>query len=57
LTASAEHSVRKFLGGTDKYFEYIIGCERVKNLKPDPEGIQLIMRKFPDVSEDKFILS
>jgi len=28
----------------------------VKKLKPDPEGVQLIMRKFPDVSEDEFIM-
>lgn len=56
LTASAEHSVRKFLNGANKYFEYVIGCEHVKKLKPDPEGIRLIMRKFPDVSEDEFIL-
>jgi len=56
LTGSAESSVRKFLNGANKYFEYVIGCERVKNLKPNPEGVQLIMRKFPDVSEDEFIL-
>jgi len=56
LTGSAKHSVRKFLGGMNKYFEYVIGCERVKKLKPDPEGVQLIMQKFPDVSEDEFIM-
>lgn len=56
LTASAERSVRKFLGGMNKCFEYVIGCERVKNLKPNPEGVRLIMQKFPDVSEDEFIM-
>jgi len=56
LTGSAESSVRKFLNGANKYFEYVIGCEHVKNLKPDPEGIHLIMRKFPDISEDEFIM-
>ncbi len=56
LTSSAESSAKKFLKGTNKYFEYVIGCERMKKLKPDPEGIQLIMRKFPEVSEDEFIM-
>ncbi|MFH1392968.1 MAG: HAD family hydrolase [Patescibacteria group bacterium] len=56
LTSSAESSVRKFLAGANKYFECVIGCERVKKLKPNPEGIHLIMRKFPDVSEEEFIL-
>ncbi len=56
LTGSAESSVRKFLDGANKYFECVIGCERVKKLKPDPEGIHLMMGKFPEVSEDEFIM-
>ncbi|MDO8443563.1 MAG: HAD family hydrolase [Candidatus Azambacteria bacterium] len=56
LTSSAESSVRKFLDGSNKYFDCIVGCERVKKLKPHPEGIHKIMRNFPEVSEEEFIL-
>lgn len=30
----------------DKYFDYIIGAEKVKNVKPDPEGINKILYFF-----------
>lgn len=58
LTGSAEGSVRKFLEpkGVDKYFEFIIGCEKVARLKPNPDGIYRIIRNFPKFSEDFFIM-
>jgi len=56
LTGSAESSVRKFLGSENVCFNCVISCEHVKKLKPNPEGIRLIMKKFSKVSKNEFII-
>jgi len=46
LSASTESSIRRFLGRKIiKYFPIIVGQEQVSKLKPDPEGINLILSK------------
>ncbi len=49
LTNRHKADAQKYLQPIQKYFSLIIGCEDVKNLKPDPEGINSILRKtgFP----------
>ena len=37
-----------------KYISYFVGSDMVKNLKPDPEGINMCMKKF-GVSKEKSI--
>lgn len=43
LSGSISSSIRKSLNGSAKFFSYILGRNHVRNIKPDPEGIFLIM--------------
>ena len=45
-TNASEKSARTSLGKTAEYFSLIAGSEQVKKLKPDPEGINLILKKL-----------
>jgi phosphoglycolate phosphatase-like HAD superfamily hydrolase len=45
LSAALSSSVRDSIGETAEYFSMVMGCEHVKNIKPDPEGILLIMKE------------
>lgn len=45
LSASSKASIEKSLGSRVKYFTLIVGCKQVEKLKPDPEGINLILKK------------
>ncbi len=47
LSDGSEKSIKKSLGSRIKYFKLIIGYEHIKKeIKPDPEGINLILEKI-----------
>lgn len=45
-TNALSGSVKKSLGKTAEYFSLIVGSEHVEKLKPNPEGIDLILKKL-----------
>lgn len=45
-TNALAQSVKKSLGKTAEHFSFIAGSECVKKLKPDPEGINLILKRL-----------
>jgi phosphoglycolate phosphatase-like HAD superfamily hydrolase len=49
LSASSKLSIKKNLNITAGYFDFIVGCEEVSKLKPNPEGIFTIKKEFPEV--------
>ncbi len=44
LSSSTSESVKKSLGGLQRFFSAIVGSDDIKNIKPDPEGIHVIIR-------------
>lgn len=44
LSSSTKASVEKELGELTQYFSFIIGAEDVRSLKPNPEGVRLILK-------------
>lgn len=46
LSSASDNSIKDLMGEAVKYFRLIIGYECVKKLKPDPEGINLILEKM-----------
>jgi phosphoglycolate phosphatase-like HAD superfamily hydrolase len=46
LSAALSSSVRDSIGETAEYFSMVMGCEHVKNIKPNPEGILLIIEEM-----------
>lgn len=56
LSNSSSLSVRSGLGSLTKYFSVILGCEEINNLKPDPEGIKLILSKLNEKKDDSGII-
>ena len=45
LSSSASGSVKNSLGKLDRFFTVIVGSDDVANIKPDPEGIELILER------------
>jgi phosphoglycolate phosphatase-like HAD superfamily hydrolase len=45
LSSSAKSSVEKELGELSRTFSFITGAEEVSKLKPDPEGVFLILKE------------
>ena len=56
LSASSSESVRKSLGDLSRFFPMLLGSDHVKEIKPDPEGIHLIMKKEKSVPENTLII-
>lgn len=46
VTNGLGKSARNSLGRAAEHFSFIVGSEHVKKLKPDPEGINLILKKL-----------
>lgn len=46
LSASSSESVKKSLGDLSQFFPMLLGSDHVKEIKPDPEGIHLILEKL-----------
>jgi len=46
LTNGSSKSAKNSLGETAEYFTLIAGCEHVGKLKPDPEGINFILKNL-----------
>jgi len=57
-TSSKGALVKEYLSrnNLDKYFNYVVGFEDVKKLKPDPEGIYKIMEFYGDKDTDKYLM-
>lgn len=45
LTNRHRKSAQNYLGRLEKYFKLVIGGEDVKKLKPNPEGIKIILKE------------
>lgn len=45
LSSSFSKSIHGSLNGSAKFFSQILGCDHVSKMKPDPEGINLIMER------------
>ncbi len=56
LTSSTSSSARNTLDGLAGYFSLIVGCEEVGNLKPNPEGILLILEKTGARAEESVMI-
>ena len=56
LSTSLSASVRKSLDGTSEKISMIVGCDNVKNIKPHPEGIELIMRQMGAAAENTIMI-
>lgn len=46
LSSNSETIIKESLGARIQYFTLIVGQEQVTKLKPDPEGIRLILREL-----------
>lgn len=46
LSSSLSSSVSNTLGEITGYFSLVVGCDNVCEIKPSPEGINLILKKF-----------
>lgn len=46
LTNRHKADAEKYLEPVKRYFKLIVGCEEVKKLKPDPEGVNFILWKM-----------
>ncbi|MCK9351597.1 MAG: HAD-IA family hydrolase [Candidatus Paceibacterota bacterium] len=44
LSSSSKASIEKELGELSRYFSFVLGAEDVVRLKPDPEGVQKIVK-------------
>ncbi len=49
LTNRHKANAEKYLHPVSKYISFVFGCEDVRNLKPDPEGVNFVLWKtgFP----------
>ncbi len=56
LTNRHRENAKILLGGLINYFLMIIGGDSVKNLKPDPEGINLILETIAASRDDALIV-
>lgn len=56
LSSSPSASVKESLGDFKNFFIEIIGGEQVKKMKPDPEGVYLILNKFDCDAGDAVII-
>lgn len=45
LSSSFSKSIHGSLNGSAKFFSQILGCDHVSKMKPDPEGINLILKR------------
>lgn len=56
LSASSSESVKKSLGDLSRFFPMLLGSDHVKEIKPDPEGIHLILEELKILPEDALII-
>lgn len=56
FTNRHRYDANKFIAPIKKHFKFIIGGEDVKNLKPHPEGIYLILQKTGEKKENTLII-
>lgn len=56
LSSSSVHSVRQSLGHLEKLFSFVAGCEHVQKLKPDPEGVHMMLKKFSANPEETVMI-
>ena len=56
LSASSVKSIEKSLDNLSDFFSVIAGSEHVNEIKPDPEGIHLIMEKEKSAPENTLII-
>lgn len=56
FSSSSSRSVRSGLGSLTRYFPIILGCEDVRKLKPDPEGVMLILQKLEEDPRQAFFI-
>lgn len=56
LSTSLSSSVSRSLDGLAGYFSMVIGCDHVRRIKPDPEGILLILKKLQVEASQSFMI-
>ncbi|MED0677741.1 HAD family hydrolase [Aneurinibacillus thermoaerophilus] len=58
LTNNAQEAAQEALHNTGiaHYFDYIVGREQMTVLKPSPSGIHYILRYYPDVPSERWML-
>lgn len=56
LSSSVSVSVKGSLGDLSRYFSCIVGAEEVIKLKPDPEGVLLILKEMDTEINDAMII-
>ena len=56
LSASSVKSIEKSLDNLSDFFSVIAGSEHVNEIKPDPEGIHLILEKLNGILENTLII-
>lgn len=56
LSSSSASSVSKSLESISKHLDLIIGLENVSNIKPDPEGVEIIVKKLGANSSETMII-
>lgn len=56
LSSSTSLSVKKSLGDLTRLFPMLLGSDHVKEIKPDPEGVHLILEKLKIPQENTLII-
>ncbi len=56
FSSSRTFSILESLGPLASYFSQIVGCEKVRHLKPSPEGIFLLCNEFEVPAKDALMI-
>lgn len=56
FTNRHRHVTRELFGSMEKFFEIIVGIEDVTRIKPDPEGIEIILNHLGVSQRDQVVM-
>ncbi len=56
VSSSYKKAVEESLGDLKKYFTIIIGADSVKNLKPDTEGINIVLKETKFLADEAIMI-